>query len=197
MGISEDIPRAEFPPARYWRRWCADAAPPAQPAPEAEANAGLAAPAAVPGPASAAARSGEPPYRVLVVEDDRSQALFAESVLAGAGIDAQAVSDPEQVMATLESLRPDLVLMDLHMPAIDGAELTDMIRSQPALAHIPIVFLTGDPDPERQFEVLEIGADDFLTKPVRPRHLIAAVENRIMRSRQLQAQRGADSADPG
>src|SRR5699024_2690634 len=81
--------------------------------------------------------------------------------------------------------------------AIDGAELTDMIRSRPALAHIPIVFLTGDPDPERQFEVLEIGADDFLTKPVRPRHLIAAVENRIMRSRQLQAQRSADSADPG
>lgn len=196
MGTSEDIPRAEFPPARYWRRWCADADPPRLPDLEADADPGHLARPAVPGPASAATESGEPPYRVLVVEDDRSQALFAESVLAGAGIQARAVSDPEQVMGTLESLRPDLVLMDLHMPAIDGAELTDMIRAHPALAHTPIVFLTGDPDPERQFEVLEIGADDFLTKPVRPRHLIAAVENRIMRARQQQAQRDADSGVP-
>src|SRR5690606_41666404 len=111
-----------------------------------------------------------------------------ESVLAGAGIQAQGVSDPELVMGTLESLRPDLVLMDLHMPAIDGAELTDMIRAHPELSHTPIVFLTGDPDPERQFEVLEIGADDLLTKPVRTRHLIAAVENRGMRARQQQRQ---------
>ena len=100
-----------------------------------------------------------------MVEDDRSQGLFAESVLAGAGIQARAISDPAQVMHTLESMRPDLVLMDLHMPAIDGAELTDMIRAHATLAHTPIVFLTGDTDPERQFEALEIGADDFLTKP--------------------------------
>ena len=192
MGTSTDIPRAEYPPARYWRRWCADADPPRLPDMEAEADPGEAVHAAAPGPATAAAESGEPPYRVLIVEDDRSQALFAESVLAGAGIEAQGVSDPGVVISTLESLRPDLVLMDLHMPAIDGAELTDMIRAHPELAHTPIVFLTGDPDPERQFEVLEIGADDFLTKPVRPRHLVAAVENRIMRARQQQAQRSAD-----
>ena len=197
MGTSTDIPRAEFPPARYWRRWCADADPPTLPAAEPDAAQAHADRPAVPGPASAAASSGEPPYRVLVVEDDPSQALFAASVLGGAGIQAQAVSDPEQVIATLESLRPDLVLMDLHMPAIDGAELTDMIRSHATLSHTPIVFLTGDPDPERQFEVLEIGADDFLTKPVRPRHLVAAVENRIMRARQQQAQRAADKGDPG
>ncbi|MGY0634751.1 EAL domain-containing protein [Luteimonas sp. A478] len=191
MGTSNDIPRAEFPPARYWRRWGADAGPPTSPALDSDAGNGHVAGATGSGPAAAAAESGEPPYRVLVVEDDRSQALFAESVLAGAGIQARAISDPAQVMQTLESMRPDLVLMDLHMPAIDGAELTDMIRAHPTLAHTPIVFLTGDPDPERQFEVLEIGADDFLSKPVRPRHLIAAVENRIMRTRQQQAQRAA------
>lgn len=196
MGIPVDIPRAEFPPARYWRRWCADADPPKPPLESAELES-HAIPVAPPGPAAEAARSGEAPYRVLIVEDDRSQALFATSVLAGAGIQAEAVADPEQVMATLESQRPDLVLMDLHMPAIDGAELTNMIRSHPVLSHTPIVFLTGDPDPERQFEVLEIGADDFLTKPVRPRHLVAAVENRIMRARQLKAQRAAQGADTG
>ncbi|MEN1944792.1 EAL domain-containing protein [Luteimonas sp. MJ293] len=168
-----------------------DAAPPSLPALEVNPDNDPVAPATAAGPAAAAAESGQPPYRVLVVEDDRSQGLFAESVLAGAGIQARAISDPAQVMHTLESMRPDLVLMDLHMPAIDGAELTDMIRAHATLAHTPIVFLTGDTDPERQFEALEIGADDFLTKPVRPRHLIAAVENRIMRARQQQAQRAA------
>src|SRR5690606_21274555 len=197
MGTSTDTPRAEFPPARYWRRWCADAEPPRPVLVGVEAVEDHAVPASVPGPAAVAARSGEDPYRVLIVEDDRSQALFATSVLAGAGIQAEAIADPDQVMARLEAIRPDLVLMDLHMPAIDGAELTNMIRSHAELSHTPIVFLTGDPDPERQFEVLEIGADDFLTKPVRPRHLIAAVENRIMRARQQHAQRVADKAGTG
>jgi DNA-binding response OmpR family regulator len=59
-----------------------------------------------------------------------------------------------------------------------------LLRQQPEYLHLPIVFLTGDPDPERQFEVLESGADDFLNKPIRPRHLIAAVSNRIQRARQ-------------
>ncbi|WP_244240820.1 EAL domain-containing protein [Luteimonas yindakuii] len=142
--------------------------------------------------ASAAARAGqsdatEAPYRVMIVEDDPSQALFAESILNGAGMQAQVVPDPGLAIATLEVFQPDLVLMDLHMPSIDGTELTHMIRSHGAFAQTPIVFLTGDPDPERQFEVLELGADDFLTKPVRPRHLIAAVQNRIRRARQAQA----------
>ncbi|NZA25536.1 EAL domain-containing protein [Luteimonas sp. SJ-92] len=195
MGKADDPRRAEFPPAQYWRRWGADAPPPVLPADDDvdaldEARA-LAATARAP-----AAAAGEPPYRVLIVEDDRSQALFAQSVLHGAGMEAHAVSDAAQVMAALEAFSPDLVLMDLHMPGMDGAELTDMIRGHATYAHLPIVFLTGDPDPERQFEVLEIGADDFLSKPVRPRHLVAAVENRIKRARQLRLQRQIEPLPP-
>ncbi|MEZ0470972.1 EAL domain-containing protein [Luteimonas salinilitoris] len=194
--MADDTRRAEFPPAHYWRRWSSDAAAPTLPAEDDgdAIRAELALQAASARPAAAA--SGEPPYRVLIVEDDRSQALFAQSVLQGAGMQAQAVSDAGQVMAALKAFQPDLVLMDLHMPAIDGAELTDMIRGNARYAHTPIVFLTGDPDPERQFEVLEIGADDFLSKPVRPRHLVAAVENRIKRARKLRAQRPDDGRHP-
>ncbi|REI37667.1 response regulator, partial [Xanthomonas oryzae pv. oryzae] len=83
-----------------------------------------------------------------------------------------------------QDYHPDLILMDLHMPELDGIRLTTLIRQQPGQQLLPIVFLTGDPDPERQFEVLDSGADDFLTKPIRPRHLIAAVSNRIRRARQ-------------
>jgi len=88
------------------------------------------------------------------------------------------------VQQAIAEHRPDLILMDLHMPGLDGMRLTALIRQNPQQQLLPIVFLTGDPDPERQFEVLDSGADDFLTKPIRPRHLVAAVANRIRRSRQ-------------
>ncbi|MCJ0825631.1 EAL domain-containing protein [Luteimonas sp. 50] len=188
-----DMPsRAEYPPAHYWRRWSNDAA--AASAPESTLP-----PAAADAPGADAAGvagddPGDAPYRVLVVEDDPSQALFAESVLSGAGIQAQVTTVPEAVMPSMQQFSPDLVLMDLHMPGMSGTELTSLIREHPIFAHTPIVFLTGDPDPERQFEVLECGADDFLSKPIRPRHLIAAVQSRIKRARALRRQRFGDAS---
>lgn len=138
--------------------------------------------------------SEDAPYRVLVVEDDASQALFAEGVLRSAGIQARAVRTAAEVMPAMEDFRPELVLMDLHMPGMSGTELTTTIRAHADFAHIPIVFLTGDHDPERQFEALEQGADDFLSKPIRPRHLMAAVLSRIKRARAMQSQRPDDTA---
>ena len=178
---------AETPPPHYWRRWVEDAPaidptltatdPPMPESSPEPAASHTAAPGAVKPPETA-------PFRVLVVEDDRGQALFAQSVLHGAGMLAEVEMQSTGVLQTIERFKPDLVLMDLHMPGKDGMTLTMLIRQQPELLHLPIVFLTGDPDPERQFEVLESGADDFLTKPIRPRHLIAAVANRIERARQ-------------
>jgi len=190
-AASRDV-RAEFPPAQFWRRWCDDAA-------AAEAPSEAAVPVAEPLPQVVPAASGEDrdaPYRVLIVEDDRSQALFAESVLNGTGMQARVVSASHEVMAALAEFRPDLVLTDLHMPGLSGTELTQMIRADAAFSHVPIVFLTGDTDPERQFEVLQVGADDFLSKPVRPRHLIAAVESRVRRARMLQRQRSGEGRHP-
>lgn len=182
--------RAETPPARYWRRWVGDA----DPAADDDAAMHDAAPAPASGPSGASTQSApdtpsttddgaDSAYRVLIVEDDRTQALFAQSVLHGAGMKAEVQLQPEGVIDAIGRFDPDLILMDLHMPGLDGMRLTSLIRQQPAFQLLPIVFLTGDPDPERQFEVLESGADDFLTKPIRPRHLIAAVSNRIQRTR--------------
>ncbi len=178
--------RAETPPAHYWRRWVGDAAPGDDAPPLAAASASDPADTAPPGAGAAAKAGGDPdasPYRVLIVEDDRTQALFAQSVLHGAGMKAEVQMQPDGVIEAIGRFDPDLILMDLHMPGLDGMRLTSLIRQQPAFQLLPIVFLTGDPDPERQFEVLESGADDFLTKPIRPRHLIAAVSNRIQRTR--------------
>lgn len=183
--------RAEDSSLHVRRRWDGDA-------PLGQVAADAAAPGAVPSAAPGLTPSSTPsdsdePYRVLVVEDDPSQALFAESVLRGAGIQAQAVRISADVLPQMEAYRPDLVLMDLHMPGMSGNELTALIRAHPEFAHMPIVFLTGDQDPERQFEALENGADDFLSKPIRPRHLMAAVHSRIKRARALAGQRANDS----
>ena len=142
--------------------------------------------ATLPPAAQAASDDDADPFRVLIVEDDRSQALFAEAILRGAGMQAEVVAVPEQMMASMERFDPDLVLMDLHMPGISGTVLTLQIREHPRYAQLPVVFLTGDQDPERQMEVLEHGADDYILKPVRPRHLIAAVQSRVRRARAAQ-----------
>jgi EAL domain-containing protein (putative c-di-GMP-specific phosphodiesterase class I)/DNA-binding response OmpR family regulator len=210
--------RAETPPAHHWRRWVDDATP------EDAAEPGAGEPVemtsqpptptepparSTPPPAPAAATPAGPrepvdpesPYRVLIVEDDRGQALFAQSVLHGAGMQADVQMQSDGLLDAMRRFRPDLVLMDLHMPGRDGMSLTMLLRQQPEYLHLPIVFLTGDPDPERQFEVLESGADDFLNKPIRPRHLIAAVSNRIQRARQRsqaqQAPRPSLNTDTG
>jgi len=155
----------------------------ALPGPEAEAvgDATDSRPAAPKG----ATIEGDEPYRVLIVEDDRSQSLFAESVLGGAGIQTHAVAQAADVLPALEEFQPELVLMDLHLPDMEGTSLTQRIRAHAEFAHVPIVFLTGDQDPEMQYQALEVGADDFLSKPIRPRHLIAAVQSRVQRARAL------------
>lgn len=201
-----DGQRAEYPPPQYWRRWAGDAPPAAMPVADAPKPAAATAraakaakPAIVPETAStpAPAQETDTPYRVLIVEDDPSQALFAESVLVGSGMAARLVMSGEEVMDAMADFQPELVLMDLHMPGVSGTDLTTMIRSQHAYNLIPIVFLTGDPDPEKQYEVLELGADDFLSKPIRPRHLIAAVQNRVKRVRAAQAGTPAPLGEAG
>ena len=134
------------------------------------------------------------PFRVLIVEDDRSQALFAESILRKAGMATCAVTDPLAALDQLEDFRPELILMDLYMPNCDGMELTAIIREREAFITTPIVFLSGEHDEEKHFEALNAGGDDFLSKPIRPKHLISAVTNRARRARQLG--RRAKAANP-
>ena len=123
------------------------------------------------------------PFRVLIVEDDRSQAIFAESILRKAGMTTNAVTDPLAALDRLETFKPELILMDLYMPNCSGMELTAIIREREAFINTPIVFLSGEQDQDKHFEALNAGGDDFLSKPIRPRHLISAVTNRVRRAR--------------
>ncbi|MGH8213490.1 MAG: EAL domain-containing protein, partial [Rhodanobacteraceae bacterium] len=125
----------------------------------------------------------EEAYRILIVEDDASQALFAESILRKAGMVTQVLNEPIAVLEELDRFQPDLLLMDLNMPGCDGLELTALIREREGYVSTPIVFLSGDPDADRQFAALDAGGDDFLSKPIRPKYLVSAVTNRVRRAR--------------
>ena len=136
------------------------------------------------------------PYRVMIVEDDRSQAMFAESILRKSGMQTLSVAEASLVLDKLDAFQPDLVLMDLHMPECDGMELTALIREREAFISTPIVFLSGESDTERHFEALSAGGDDFLSKPIAPKHLIAAVSSRVRRARQLERRRVPTLREP-
>jgi len=123
------------------------------------------------------------PYRILIVEDDRTQAKFAESILKKAGMQPTSVLNALDVLDEMAKVQPDLVLMDLYMPECNGMELTALIREHDEFLGTPIVFLSGEQDEDKQFDALNMGGDDFLAKPIRPKHLIAAVQNRVRRAR--------------
>jgi EAL domain-containing protein (putative c-di-GMP-specific phosphodiesterase class I)/PleD family two-component response regulator len=131
------------------------------------------------------------PYRIMIVEDDRSQTLFAESILRKAGMETLAIMDGLSVLDELDRFRPELILMDLYMPDVDGMELTALIREREAFISTPIVFLSGEHDADKHFEALNAGGDDFLSKPIRPKHLISAVTNRVRRARQMSSRQSS------
>ncbi len=124
-------------------------------------------------------------FRVFIVDDDRSQAKFCESVLKHRGLLTQICVDPEQALAGIEAFKPDVVLVDLHMPTMSGIELTARIREQRGRDFIPIIFLSGEEDKDAQLDAIAIGGDAFLTKPILPRHLVAEVMTRAQRARDL------------
>ncbi|MGH8040654.1 MAG: response regulator [Rudaea sp.] len=125
-------------------------------------------------------------YRVLIVEDDHGQAKFCESILRHRGMLTRVCEDPAGVPAALSEFKPDLVLLDLYLPGSNGIEIAQHIRDA-GHAFLPIVLLSGELDPDFRFDAIRMGADDFITKPIKPRHLVTAVESRIRRARQLAA----------
>lgn len=133
------------------------------------------------------------PYRVLIVDDDESLAEHYRLVLAAGGMLAEKVCQPQDALPAMESLRPDLVLMDLHMPDCSGAELARIIRYDEAWLSVPIIYLSAESSLDQQVKALGSGADEFLTKPITAPQLVAAVSARAARSRKVAELMSQDS----
>jgi diguanylate cyclase (GGDEF)-like protein len=126
----------------------------------------------------------QPQYRVLVVEDSRVAVALIRRTLDEHGIDTRAIGDPCTLLEVLESYRPDLILMDMHMPRFNGVEATRVLRQMAAYSALPIVYLSGESEVGMQVEALRLGGDQFLMKPFNPVLLAAVVKTRIERFRE-------------
>jgi PleD family two-component response regulator len=134
------------------------------------------------------------PYQVLIIDDDLSMTMFVDSVLRHYGMVTCVLNSPSNALKVLENFHPDVILADLYMPDITGLELLALYRSHQRTVFTPVILLSGDDDTEKRFDALHFGGDDYLTKPIRPRHLVAAVTNRARRARWQQRELKAVSA---
>lgn len=128
---------------------------------------------------------------VLIVDDDQTARETLVAILEGEGYDLQQAKDGIQALQILKQLQPDLILLDVMMPAMDGFEVCRRLRATPALAEVPIILLTALDDRDSLLRGIESGADDFLSKPPDRRELIARVRTitRLNRYRTLMEQR--------
>lgn len=114
--------------------------------------------------------------RLLMIEDDRRLAQMVAEYLGQSGFEVAHAPDGEQGLEQLRLLQPQMVILDLMMPGIDGLEVCRRIRALPdELARTPVLMLTAKGDPMDRIIGLEIGADDYLPKPFEPRELLARV----------------------
>ena len=113
--------------------------------------------------------------RVLVVEDHEENRRILRLLLASASIDMIEAVTGEEGVAAAERERPDLILMDIQLPGLDGYEATRRIKANPAVRHIPIIVVTSYALSGDDVKAFEAGCDAYVTKPFVPRELLATV----------------------
>lgn len=116
---------------------------------------------------------------VLVIDDDASNLKMAMRILSAEGMRASCVRSGMDAIEFLRSNKPDIILLDIHMPGMDGFQTAAAIRGNERTGGIPIVFLTADDDNETEVRALELGAMDFIKKPFVPEVLLLRVRHTI------------------
>jgi PleD family two-component response regulator len=123
--------------------------------------------------------------RVLIVEDYSDTARLIQRLLARNGLtNVEVATDPRAVIDHLSEFDPDLVLLDLYMPYIDGYTLLRHIRTRSGRTYLAVVILTGDTRPETLLRAVADGATDFLTKPFNATEILIRVRN-LLQTRSL------------
>jgi diguanylate cyclase (GGDEF)-like protein len=125
------------------------------------------------------------PETILVVDDDPDIARFVEVNLRSAGYDVAVAADGEEALEKAQSLRPDLVLLDVMMPRIDGFEVAQRLRKTPQTANPSIIMLTAKALSADKVTGLQSGADDYIIKPFDPIELLARVKGTLRRAREM------------
>jgi two-component system, OmpR family, alkaline phosphatase synthesis response regulator PhoP len=120
--------------------------------------------------------------RILVVEDDRDIAELIVHALKRAGHDAEFVTSGSEGLALARAHPPDLMVLDRMLPGLDGLDVCRTLRAERSTAAVPIIMLTARAEESDRVAGLELGADDYVTKPFSPRELVARVKALLRRS---------------
>lgn len=117
---------------------------------------------------------------ILIVDDQPELAQMMEDLLGAAGYDARSAGNGREALAGIQAEAPDLVLLDVNMPELDGFEVAAMLKSDPATAAIPIIMVSANEGRGSRLVGLESGAEDYLAKPVDPAELLAKIRNLLL-----------------
>jgi two-component system alkaline phosphatase synthesis response regulator PhoP len=120
--------------------------------------------------------------RILVVDDDPEIVRLVKGYLVQAGYEVLTAFNGETALRMLHAEKPDLLILDLMLPDRDGWEITRRVRANERLAALPIIMLTARVDDMDKIQGLELGADDYMTKPFNPREVVARVRARLRRT---------------
>jgi two-component system, OmpR family, phosphate regulon response regulator PhoB len=123
---------------------------------------------------------------ILVVEDEDAIRAMLMMVLEQAGFLPVASADAEEAQKVLDDTFPDLILLDWMLPGVSGVEWARRLKKEPVFRELPIILLTARGEEEDKVKGLEIGADDYITKPFSPKELVARIRAVLRRSGKLQ-----------
>jgi cyclic di-GMP phosphodiesterase len=134
--------------------------------------------------------------RILIIDEDPASVLLLTTVLREMGAEVRGVAEPRDAVRAFHQFEPDLVVLDVHMPAPDGFEILRKLRTPRAFAgYLPVVVLTADASVEARDAALELGADDFLNKPLDRMEIIVRVRNLLL-TRRMYLRLAGQSARP-
>lgn len=122
---------------------------------------------------------------ILVVDDDLQILRVVKNLLELRGLQVTTIDNPAQIWQVLESVQPDLLILDIQMPQMSGLQVCQAIRSHPQWQWLPIMFLTVQPDRQTIQQGFAAGADDYVSKPIVPEDLWIRVHNRLQRTQIL------------
>jgi CheY-like chemotaxis protein len=124
--------------------------------------------------------------KIMIVDDDSIILQTIETSLEPWGFEITTLNNPHQFWQVLKTTSPDLLVLDIEMPDINGIELCRDLRNDMNWSHLPVLFLTAHQDLEMQSQAFSIGADDYISKPVKGAEVTSRILNRLKRIRAIQ-----------
>lgn len=119
--------------------------------------------------------------RILIVDDENDVAELVAYHLRAKSWTVETLSDPNRILEVSRRFAPDLMILDIMMPGIDGLQICRLFKADPAFCHVPIILLTARAEEEDRVKGFEIGADDYVCKPFSPRELTLRVQGLLKR----------------